>query len=153
MSKPSESDVAKHAYQIWEREGRPHGRDKEHWHAAEREILGAATAKEDRPIGEIRSAQLASATPAAKPPTDRQTGAAAPGRPAHPASPGMTQAAAATTKRVPQAQSEQPDRSSSPPQSGGTKTPPSSAPQSGAKTAAPSSSSSRPRGGSKPSSP
>jgi hypothetical protein len=121
MSKLSESDIAKHAYHIWEREGRPHGRDKDHWHTAEREILGAATAQEDRPIGEIRGAQQASAQRSEKsenPPTDRQTGAAAPGRPAHPASPGITQAAAAAPKRMPQAQSEQPSRPSPQVQSG-----------------------------------
>jgi hypothetical protein len=26
------------AYQIWEQEGRPHGRDREHWHEAERQL-------------------------------------------------------------------------------------------------------------------
>ena len=137
MSKPLESDIAKHAYNLWEREGRPHGRDKDHWHAAEREILGAATAKEDRPIGEIRSAQQASARPADNSPSDRQTGSAAPGRPAHPASPGVTQAAASTTKRAPQTQGEQPAGSSSQAQAGqpsGAKSQ-----QSGAKSAAPSS--------------
>lgn len=112
MSKPSQSDIAKHAYQLWEREGRPHGRDKDHWHAAEREVLGAATAQEDRPIGEIRSAQQASARPSEQqadpPPSSRQTGAVSPGRPAQPGSPGVTQAAAAAGKRVPQAQGEQP---------------------------------------------
>jgi len=33
------------AYLIWESEGRPHGREKEHWHRAEAEILGAKPAK------------------------------------------------------------------------------------------------------------
>jgi hypothetical protein len=109
MNKPSESDVAKHAYHLWEREGRPHGRDQEHWLTAEREILGAATAKEDRPIGEVRSAEQASANPPAARQSVRQTGSAAPGRPAQPASPGVTQAAVSTSKRAPQqAQSEQP---------------------------------------------
>jgi hypothetical protein len=28
------------AYAIWEREGRPHGRDRDHWFAAERELFG-----------------------------------------------------------------------------------------------------------------
>jgi len=30
------------AYEIWEREGAPHGQDKEHWERAERELLEAA---------------------------------------------------------------------------------------------------------------
>lgn len=76
MSKPAPSDIEKRAYQIWEREGRPHGRDHDHWLNAEREILGAATAAEDRPIGEIRSAAQASET-APAPSRERQTGAAA----------------------------------------------------------------------------
>jgi len=153
MSKPSESDIAKHAYHLWEREGRPQGRDKEHWHAAEREILGAATAKEDRPIGEIRSAEQASGTRSVSiPPSDRQIGAAAPGRPAHPASPGMTQAAAAIPKRAPQMQSEQPAASSPQAQAG---QPGGAKPQqSAAGKSAPSSPSltRKPRGGSKQSS-
>jgi hypothetical protein len=30
--------IAERAYQIWEREGRPHGRDMDHWLQAEREL-------------------------------------------------------------------------------------------------------------------
>jgi hypothetical protein len=33
-------DIAKLAWQIWEREGRQTGRDLEHWLQAEREVLG-----------------------------------------------------------------------------------------------------------------
>ena len=33
------------AYLIWEGEGRPHGREKEHWQRAEAEIMGKAPAK------------------------------------------------------------------------------------------------------------
>lgn len=75
MSNPSHSDIALRAYQMWEREGRPHGRDKEHWATAEREILGAATAQQDQPIGEIRAAQTANAG---------RAGAASPGESAAP---------------------------------------------------------------------
>jgi hypothetical protein len=32
------------AYRIWESEGRPHGREAEHWRRAEAEILGAKPA-------------------------------------------------------------------------------------------------------------
>ena len=103
MSKPSQADIAKHAYHLWEREGRPHGRDKDHWHTAEREILGAATAQEDRPIGEIRAAQRASAQQmSAQQANDRQTGSATPSKPAHPASPDS-----AATKQAPQTQGKQ----------------------------------------------
>ena len=33
--------VKERAYAIWEREGRPHGRDREHWQEAEAEIAKA----------------------------------------------------------------------------------------------------------------
>lgn len=35
----TENQVRERAYFIWEREGRPHGRDGEHWIMAERELL------------------------------------------------------------------------------------------------------------------
>jgi hypothetical protein len=109
MSQPSHSDIAKRAYQIWEREDRPHGRDQDHWHTAEREILGAGTAKSDRPMGEINNAEQTN---------PRQTGAASLGRPAHPAAPSMTHAAASTTKRTQQAPSSQPAAKSAQTQAG-----------------------------------
>jgi len=34
--------IQQRAYEIWEREGALHGRDKEHWELAERELLDAA---------------------------------------------------------------------------------------------------------------
>ena len=42
--------LAARAYAIWEREGRPHGRDLDHWLAAEREIARptAAGASQNR---------------------------------------------------------------------------------------------------------
>jgi DUF2934 family protein len=32
------SDIARRAYALWEKEGRPHGRDRDHWSRAEREL-------------------------------------------------------------------------------------------------------------------
>jgi hypothetical protein len=32
--------IRQRAYELWEREGRPHGRAHAHWHQAEREIAG-----------------------------------------------------------------------------------------------------------------
>lgn len=34
--------IKRRAYEIWERDGRPHGRDGEHWEQAEKELLDAA---------------------------------------------------------------------------------------------------------------
>lgn len=38
--------TAELAYAIWEREGRPHGRDEEHWRMAEAELTGSARTTE-----------------------------------------------------------------------------------------------------------
>lgn len=37
MDKKSHADIARRAYDIWERQGRPHGKDFDHWLEAERE--------------------------------------------------------------------------------------------------------------------
>jgi hypothetical protein len=39
-------DVAKRAFEIWEREGRPEGRDMEHWLQAENELQNEAGKKQ-----------------------------------------------------------------------------------------------------------
>lgn len=110
MSQPSHSDIANRAYQIWEREGRPHGRDQDHWHSAERELGNTSgAAKENRPRGELTGAQQTGS---------RQTGAASPGRPAHPSAPSTTQAAASTTKRTQQAPGSEPTAKSAQTQAG-----------------------------------
>jgi hypothetical protein len=38
----SEALIAQRAFAIWEREGRPHGRDREHWSQACEELSGRA---------------------------------------------------------------------------------------------------------------
>ncbi|HYD30781.1 MAG TPA: DUF2934 domain-containing protein [Azospirillaceae bacterium] len=40
MSQTVEGRIQQRAYEIWEREGRPHGRDWEHWLMAEGEVAG-----------------------------------------------------------------------------------------------------------------
>ncbi|MFT3974864.1 MAG: DUF2934 domain-containing protein [Amaricoccus sp.] len=35
---PTEPDIARKAYELWEAEGRPEGRDVAHWHQAERDV-------------------------------------------------------------------------------------------------------------------
>lgn len=39
--------ISSRAYQIWEQEGRPHGRDLEHWAQAEAELVSAARQTEE----------------------------------------------------------------------------------------------------------
>jgi hypothetical protein len=50
--KPEGADlnrIAARAYEIWEREGCYHGRDREHWLRAEQELLQGATTTVDNP--------------------------------------------------------------------------------------------------------
>jgi Protein of unknown function (DUF2934) len=35
---PETGEIARRAYALWEKEGRPHGRDRDHWVRAEREL-------------------------------------------------------------------------------------------------------------------
>jgi hypothetical protein len=44
MSSERKTSVEQRAYKIWEEEGRPHGRDQEHWHRAERDLAGRTDA-------------------------------------------------------------------------------------------------------------
>jgi Protein of unknown function (DUF2934) len=55
-----EERIRERAFQIWDREGRPHGRDREHWDMARRELMGADDApplQPPEPIGEVKYAQ------------------------------------------------------------------------------------------------
>jgi len=44
MDKKSHGDIARRAYEIWERQGRPHGKDFDHWLEAERQDNGQGKA-------------------------------------------------------------------------------------------------------------
>jgi hypothetical protein len=60
--------TAQLAYAIWEREGCPHGRDREHWMMAEAELMGAAEAPAaEAAAGATETASKPAARPAAKP--------------------------------------------------------------------------------------
>jgi hypothetical protein len=64
-------DIELRAYLIWESEGRPHGREAEHWHRAEAEIFGVkkkAPAKKKaaaKPV--LKAVEKPVETPAEKP--------------------------------------------------------------------------------------
>lgn len=51
-SESDDNEIRQRAYQLWEGEGRPQGRDRDHWHQAAAE-LEAARACEVRPAGRI----------------------------------------------------------------------------------------------------
>lgn len=59
ISSPKHSEIAARAYHIWEREGRPHGRDLDHWLAAERELRGGGS------VASVRRARASRTRPAA----------------------------------------------------------------------------------------
>jgi hypothetical protein len=40
MKKPTRMEVVRRAYELWEKGGRPEGRDQEFYHQAERELEG-----------------------------------------------------------------------------------------------------------------
>jgi hypothetical protein len=41
-SRVEKEAIARRAYELWEAEGRPHGRDRDHWEAAAQELGSAA---------------------------------------------------------------------------------------------------------------
>ncbi|SFK13327.1 Protein of unknown function [Bradyrhizobium sp. Gha] len=38
LSEPNEQEIRERAHQLWERAGKPEGREDEFWHAAEQEL-------------------------------------------------------------------------------------------------------------------
>lgn len=63
--------IQERAYQLWEADGRPAGREESHWLAAEREILGQGLAKARKP-GRSKAASGGSGA-AKKAPAKRST--------------------------------------------------------------------------------
>lgn len=63
---PLREEVEHRAYELWEREGRPEGRDLEHWLAAERQLLGADSDVTLTPAGAVRSEDLSDAVSGGK---------------------------------------------------------------------------------------
>ena len=59
----SYDDIARRAFEIWERNGRPEGRDQEHWDQAEKEVSEQMTRK---------PAQRNSGSPPAAPETETE---------------------------------------------------------------------------------
>ena len=59
MNNDKDEKIRKLAYEIWEREGRPHGRHERHWHQALRESREASGDTTDgtsgQPSGEVAS--------------------------------------------------------------------------------------------------
>ena len=67
MGQASEEDIRRRAYELWVAEGQPHGKDRDHWEQATREV-GADTeesAEGDKPKATIGTMR-ATAEPAAE---------------------------------------------------------------------------------------
>ena len=66
MDSDKEGRIRERAYEIWVREGRPHGRDAEHWQKAEAEIAAESGAVADRAAaGSKPQSEAPSAAPVA----------------------------------------------------------------------------------------
>jgi hypothetical protein len=66
MSSERKTRVEEHAYKIWEQEGRPHGRDKDHWHRAERDIADQPDTKPAHPASSVGATPDAAIKPTRK---------------------------------------------------------------------------------------
>ncbi len=60
----NKDQIAERAFQIWEREGQPHGRDQEHWQKAEAELLESIERMKNTPIKRAARAAAAAKAPA-----------------------------------------------------------------------------------------
>jgi Protein of unknown function (DUF2934) len=80
MGAISDDAIRERAYYIWEREGRPHGRDYEHWVRAQVELIAEiSTNNSGRKVAAARARTANAKATAAKP---NAKGAAKAGRPA-----------------------------------------------------------------------
>jgi hypothetical protein len=60
----TDSQIAKRAYELWEKAGRPHGQDKQHWLQAEAEFqAGAANGARAGAVTTVGRAQPMLKTP------------------------------------------------------------------------------------------
>ena len=93
----TEEQIRNRAYQIWEREGQPHGRNLEHWLQAHWELMNEAAAKN----GSAEAGKAADASE--KPKTTRRTtkAKAAPAATADAAPAKTTKAKSTTTTKAP----------------------------------------------------
>ena len=86
MNSDQEARIRQRAYEIWQREGRPEGREDEHWQRAQAEIMAEdGAAANQAPNRAAAGSKPQSEPPSPTPPPRRRT-AAKPegGRPASP---------------------------------------------------------------------
>lgn len=66
MAGRSEVVVAVRAYEIWEKQGRPHGRDREHWLQAVAELAAIEAKRKPRATLKLPAKAAVAAPPKAK---------------------------------------------------------------------------------------
>ena len=77
MANGREHEIRQRAHQIWEREGRPDGMDREHWVRAERELAQEAPAAAPKQAGARKAAAgTAAKSPNGTKPVSRRPSAA-----------------------------------------------------------------------------
>lgn len=76
MEPDKEARIRERAYEIWVREGRPHGRDAEHWQKAEAEIAAESGPADHAAAGSKPGTEAATAPTA--PPSVPSSNATAP---------------------------------------------------------------------------
>jgi hypothetical protein len=91
-----EPKVSRKAYEIWEAEGRPHGRDQEHWHRAKAAVDAEQTAKPKRAPRKAAAPKTAAAK-AAKPAAAKATTAKPAAKAKAPAAKGAARKTSAKT--------------------------------------------------------
>lgn len=111
MDSDRERRIRERAYALWEAEGRPHGRDREHWHQAAEEIAAEEASSGKRPgqdAGPVAPAASSGGTLRSRPARPRKT--QTPDRPAGPASGSGASAAGARASEDALAAQDGPDK-------------------------------------------
>lgn len=67
-----EERIRRRAYDIWESEGRPHGRDEEHWRRAQQEVAGES--RSGKSTQAVPATRVGTAAPASDTSRSQETG-------------------------------------------------------------------------------
>lgn len=88
MTDDRQQHIREKAYELWQAEGEPHGRDQEHWAEAERQVGGDAGTTGTQPAGTQVETQAAEAQAAGTPLGETEPSGEQSALPSEPAPPG-----------------------------------------------------------------
>jgi Protein of unknown function (DUF2934). len=74
--------IRRRAYSLWEEEGRPSGKDAEHWERARQELAAFSAGKPKRAPSRTSAAAAAKRSPASSEPAPKKTGSKGTRKPA-----------------------------------------------------------------------